>query len=75
MAKTRTQKHRDVAIGTPLGEDVLLLTGMSATEQLGQPFRYELELVSEDLQIKAADIVGQNVTVRLNLLSPGDDRP
>jgi type VI secretion system secreted protein VgrG len=69
MDETRTQKHRDVAIGTPLGEDVLLLTSMSVSEQLGRPFRYELGLVSEDLQVKAADIVGQNVTVRLNLLS------
>lgn len=65
----RTQKHRDVAIGTPLGEDVLLLTSMSATEQLGRPFRYEIGLVSEKLDIKASEIVGQNVTVRLNLLS------
>lgn len=69
MATTRTQKHRDVAIETPLGEDVFLLTSMSASEQLGRPFRYELELVSEKLDIKASEIVGQNVTVRLNLLS------
>lgn len=69
----RTQKHRDVAIGTPLGEDVLLLKSMSASEKLGRPFQYELDLISEDLQIKAADIVGQNVTVRIKLLS-GEDR-
>jgi type VI secretion system secreted protein VgrG len=40
---------------------------MSGTEQLGRPFRFELELLSEDHQIKYADIVGQNVTIRLNL--------
>jgi len=65
MAKT--QKYRELEIATPLGEDVLLLTSMSGTEQLGRPFRFELELTSEDHNIKYADIVGQNVTIRLNL--------
>ncbi|MFB0553033.1 MAG: type VI secretion system Vgr family protein [Phycisphaerae bacterium] len=62
-----TQKYREIEIATPLGEDVLLLTNMSGTEQLGRPFRFELELTSEDHQIKYTDIVGQNVTIRLNL--------
>ena len=62
-----TQKYRELEIATPLGEDVLLLTSMSGTEQLGRPFRFELELTSEDHQIKYTDIVGQNVTIRLNL--------
>lgn len=64
----RTQKNRDVAIATPLGEDVLLFGSMSTREQIGRPFRYDLKLISEDLEIQAADIVGQNITVRLNLL-------
>ena len=46
---------------------MLLLTNMSGTEQLGRPFQCELELASEDHQIKYTDIVGQNVTIRLNL--------
>ena len=62
-----TQENRELEIATPLGKDVLLLMGMSGTEQLGRPFRFELELASEDHQIKYADIVGQNVTIRLNL--------
>jgi len=62
-----TQKHRELAIGTPLGEDVLLLVAMSGTEQLGRPFDFRLELVSEDHQIRFEDIIGQNVTVRLEL--------
>jgi type VI secretion system secreted protein VgrG len=63
----RTQKHRELAIGTPLGEDVLLLIRMSGTEQLGRPFEYQLELASEDHQIKAEDIIGQNVTIRFTI--------
>jgi len=71
MAERPTQKHRELAVETPLGEDVLLLTGMSGTEQLGRPFEYRLELASEDHQIKAEDIVGQNATVRLDVLAGG----
>ena len=62
-----TQKHREFAIGTPLGEDVLLLVAMSGTEQLGRPFKFRLELVSEDHQIQFEDIIGQNVSIRLEL--------
>jgi len=62
-----TQENRELEIATPLGKDVLLITSMSGTEQLGRPFNYQLELVSEDHQIKYTDIVGQNVTIRLNL--------
>ncbi|MBN2271775.1 MAG: type VI secretion system tip protein VgrG [Sedimentisphaerales bacterium] len=62
-----TQKHRELAIGTPLGEDVLLLVAMSGTEQLGRPFDFRLELVSEDHQIRFEDIIGQNVSIRLEL--------
>jgi len=40
---------------------------MSGTEQLGRLFRFDLELASELHQIAAEDIVGKNVTIRLNL--------
>ncbi|MDH4240104.1 MAG: type VI secretion system tip protein VgrG [Phycisphaerae bacterium] len=62
-----TQKNREIAIKTPLGEDVLLLTSMSGIEQLSRPFEFQLELASEKQQIKSSDLVGQNVTMRLNL--------
>jgi type VI secretion system secreted protein VgrG len=67
MAEKPTQKYREVEIATPLGEDVLLLRSVSGTERLGQPFEYQLELSSEDYQIDATKIVGQNVTIRLDL--------
>ncbi len=62
-----TQKNREIAIGTPLGEDVLLLVSITGTEQLSRPFEFQLELASEKKQIKTSDIIGQNVTFRLNL--------
>jgi len=68
MPEKLTQKNRELAIGkTHLGEEVLLLVSMSGTEHLGRLFEYKLELVSENPQIKAEKIVGQNVTIRLRL--------
>jgi len=63
----RTEQHREVGVGTPLGDDVLLVTDVSCTEQLGRLFQYDLNLVSENKQISASEIVGKNVTVRLYL--------
>jgi type VI secretion system secreted protein VgrG len=67
MVDKPTQKNRELAIETPLGEDVLLLISMSGTEELGRLFEYNLDLASENKQIKAEDIVGKNVTIRLDL--------
>jgi len=67
MSEKPTQKHREVAIETALGEDALLLISFSGTEQLGRLFEYKLELASEDYQIEPESIVGQNVSIRLNL--------
>ena len=67
MADKPTQKNRELAIETPLGEDALLLIRMSGTEELGRLFEYNLELASENQQIKAEDIVGKDVTIRLDL--------
>ena len=69
----RTQKHRPIAIGTPLGDDVLLLQSFSMSEQIGRLSAMSLELLSEDHAIDFDDIVGQNVTVRIET-SPGSTR-
>lgn len=62
---TYTQESRLLAIGTPLGDDVLLLRAISGTEELGRPFNYTLDLLSENPEINFDDIVGQNCTVRI----------
>ena len=66
MAKL-TQAGRVAGIATPLGEDELVLQSLHGEEQLGRPFRYELELLSENTQINLTELVGQNVTVWLQL--------
>ena len=50
-----TQQSREAAIGTPLGENVLLLRSMSGSEQLGRPFEYTVNLLSEDELIEMVD--------------------
>src|SRR5262249_26546053 len=60
-----TQSERRIAISTPLGEDALLLRGFSGMEAISQLFRFELDLLSENPSIKFQDIVGKNVTVRI----------
>jgi type VI secretion system secreted protein VgrG len=61
------QAERAVDIFTPLGDDVLLFHRMTATEALGRLFQFELDLLSKDPNIKFDDLLGQNVTVRLEL--------
>ncbi len=69
-----SQTNRPLAVETPLGEDVLILERMTGTEELGRLFRYELELISEHPEkVNFDKIIGQNVTVRLDLAS-GDRR-
>ncbi|MGD9187916.1 MAG: type VI secretion system tip protein VgrG, partial [Desulfobacteraceae bacterium] len=61
------QEARPVEIATPLGDDVLLFYRMTATEELGRMFQFELDLLSKEPDIKFDDILGQNITVRLTL--------
>ena len=70
---TYTQENRLMAIGTPLGEDAVLLSAFSGDEGISRLFRFDLELLSVSDSIDFNAIVGQNVTVRLTLAS-GNDR-
>ena len=62
-----TQATRHIAIETSLGEDVLLLRSFSGHEGISCLFEFDLHLLSEDYNINFDDIIGQNVTVRLDL--------
>jgi type VI secretion system secreted protein VgrG len=68
-----TQDNRPIRIYTPLGDNVLLLTGLSGVEGISVPFRFELELVSEDHNIAFEKIVGRRVTISIQLPS-GNNR-
>ena len=58
---------RQIRLTTPLGDDELLIVAMSGSEELGRMFEYELDLYSRNESINIDDILGQNVTVHLDL--------
>jgi type VI secretion system secreted protein VgrG len=60
-----TTQEQIVAISTPLGDDKLSLRKAKIQEALGEPFSIEVELVSDDENISLDDILGKNVTIRL----------
>jgi len=70
----RTQEFRQLAVATPLGEDVLLLRRFRGGEPLGRLFEYELDLISERGEIRLEDVVGHNVTVRVQQSQEGEPR-
>lgn len=67
-----TQENRSVSIGTALGPDKLVLKSMKGTEQLGRLFQFNLKLLSEDSNISFEDMMGSNVSIRLET---GADEP
>lgn len=67
----RVQSHRSLAVASPLEDDKLLIRSITAVEQLGRPFSFDLELNSEDHEIKPVDLLAQNMTVRVEQPSGG----
>lgn len=66
-----TQAYRRIGVASPLGEDVLVLQRMTATEGLSELFEFQLDLLSENGNIELAELLGQNMTVRLALPDGG----
>jgi type VI secretion system secreted protein VgrG len=63
MAVNLKQKLRLFSFESPLGTDKLLVNSLRGSEQLDEPFRFDLELVSEDPYLEWDQIAGRNVTV------------
>jgi type VI secretion system secreted protein VgrG len=59
------QQERLIALTTPLGEDVLLLSAFSGREAISRLFSFQLDLVSEKGPIDFAQIIGKKVTIRV----------
>ncbi|TXH41977.1 MAG: type VI secretion system tip protein VgrG [Burkholderiaceae bacterium] len=58
---------RSLDIATPLGPDAFLLVGFSGQEGLSQVSRFALSLKSKRPDIKPEQMLGQNVTVKVEL--------
>lgn len=64
-----TQENRQLAVFTPLGEDVLLLDAFSGQETMSRLFAYHLTMFSEKDFIPPKEIVGKSVSWRVRLPS------
>jgi type VI secretion system secreted protein VgrG len=62
-----TQENRLISVGTPLGEDELMLASFTGDEDLSSLFSFELALFSENNSIDFQAIIGQNITVSITL--------
>ena len=65
---------RVMEITTPLGDDVLLFRSMSATEEMGRLFEYQIEVLCEKNDVNPDKVLGKNVTVKLELTEGGGPR-
>lgn len=63
-----TQDERIIAIDTPLGKDALLLVSFQAQEGISRLFRISAEFYSENSSIDFKKIIGQKVSIRVNLV-------
>ena len=63
-----SQANRALKIDTALGKDKLLLRSMTGQEAISQLFRFELDLLSEDDTIKLESIIGQPVTLHVEIV-------
>jgi type VI secretion system secreted protein VgrG len=66
------QAQRRLAVTTPLGEDALVLTAFAGREEISRLFGYQLDMISDNSAVDAAQIVGKNVTFSVAM---ADDSP
>lgn len=71
MGKYEQKGHR-ISIHTTLGKDVLYLLAFEGEDEYSRLFSYQLEMFSDEPDIKAKDIVGKNVTVQVDF---PDEKP
>ena len=71
MSEIFDDSSHPVSFISPLGGD-LVVQSMSGDEAIGRLFNYNLELLSRDFELHFDQVVGQQVTVVLDL--PVDKR-
>ncbi len=65
-----TQAGRRLKVTTPLGDDILILSGFSGREAISQPFFFQLECVAANENTKKVvfdSLLGQSITVEIDL--------
>ena len=70
MAQTITQGNRIVQVTTPLGADVLVLSGFSGEEAISELFRVRLDLLATNenrSQVKFESLLGKQMTIKCSI--------
>jgi type VI secretion system secreted protein VgrG len=62
---------RTARVFTTAGDGVLLFMSMTGTEALGRPFQYDLELLAAHEQLALVDLLGQPMTIQLEMTDTG----
>lgn len=68
-----SQDHRLIRVDSHLGESKFIATYLSGQEFVSNLFRYDVELFSDDHEIKQQDVVGHALT--LSIYNNGEDDP
>ncbi|WP_439135834.1 type VI secretion system Vgr family protein [Pseudomaricurvus sp.] len=67
------QDHRLIRVDSPLGDSKFIATYLTGQEFVSDLFKYDVELFSDDHEIKQQDIVGHPLT--LSIHNNGEDDP
>jgi len=66
--------ERPLRVETALGPDALLVTGYTGVEGVSTPFSFQVDFLSTDHSIKAADLLRTPITLTVEL-ADGSERP
>ena len=58
-------EDRQISVTTPLSDEDLMFAQMTGFDEISRCFSFELSMLSEDMNIKAEDLLGQPITVRI----------
>ena len=58
-------EDRQISVKTPLPDEDLMFAQMTGFDEVSQCFAFDLAMVSEDMDIKAEDLLGHPITVRV----------
>jgi type VI secretion system secreted protein VgrG len=67
MDAPMTPSKGPITLDPPAEGQSLIFRAMTANEELGRLFRYDLELLSQEPNLKATDLLGQPMTVHLEV--------
>lgn len=67
-----TQDGKFISIESPLGEGALFLTAISGHDFISKPFSFLVDLLSEDFNLIATDLIGKAVDIKIVLADESD---